>query len=174
MVAHRVEDDPRVAAPHVQDVRTDVEGVVEADGLLEEVGQRQQRDDPVLHRRDDPVDDRDRGDDVAVGQHHALRGARRARGEDELEDIVVARAAARPRPVRSQSAGNEASGSAAMTSTVVVGNALETDFARVRRVPAGAQDQVARARGRTMPSIASDDIRRSSGTRTRPARIAPK
>ena len=37
MVAQRVEDDPRVPAAHVQDVGPDVERVVEADRLLEQV-----------------------------------------------------------------------------------------------------------------------------------------
>ena len=88
VVAQRIEDHARVAAPDVQDVGADVERVVQPDGLLEQVRQRQQRDDPVLHRRHDPVERLDRGDDVVVGQHHALRRAGRARREDELEDLV--------------------------------------------------------------------------------------
>ena len=47
VVAQRVEDDPRVAAADVQDVRADRQRVVQADRLLEQVRQRQQRDDPV-------------------------------------------------------------------------------------------------------------------------------
>ena len=56
MVAQRVEDDPRVAAPDVQDVGADRQRVEQPDRLLEQVRQRQQRDEPVLHRRDDPVE----------------------------------------------------------------------------------------------------------------------
>ena len=60
VVAQRVEDDPRVAAPHVQDVGADRQRVVQPDRLLEQVRQRQQRDDPVLHPRHDPVERFDR------------------------------------------------------------------------------------------------------------------
>ena len=76
MVAQGIEDDPRVAAPDVQDVGPDRQRVVQPDRLLEEVRQRQQRDDAVLHRRHDPVERLDRGDDVVVGEHHALRACR--------------------------------------------------------------------------------------------------
>ena len=89
VVAQRVEDDPRVAAPDIQDVRPDRERVVQPDRLLEQVRQRQQRDDPVLHRRDQAVERLDRRDLVVVGEHDALRAAGRAGGEDELEDIAA-------------------------------------------------------------------------------------
>ena len=95
VLAQRVEDDPRVPAPDVEDVGADIERVVQPDRLLEQVRQRQQRHEPVLHRRDDPVERLDRCDDVVVGQHHALRRAGRAAREDELEELVRRRAASR-------------------------------------------------------------------------------
>ena len=76
--------------------RADIERVVQPDRLLEQVRQRQQRHDPVVHRRDDAMERLDRGDDVVVGQHHALRRAGRAAREDELEDLVGRRAGPRP------------------------------------------------------------------------------
>ena len=88
LVAQRIEDDPRVAAPDVQDVGTDRQRVEEPDRLLEQVRQRQQRDQAVLHPRHDPVKGLDRGDDVVVGEHHALRRPGRARGEDQLEQVA--------------------------------------------------------------------------------------
>ena len=45
VVAQGIEDDPRVPAAHVQDVGADVERVVQPDRLLEQVRERQQRDD---------------------------------------------------------------------------------------------------------------------------------
>ena len=51
VVAQRIEDHARVAAADVQDVGADRQRVVQPDRLLEQVRQRQQRDDPVLHRR---------------------------------------------------------------------------------------------------------------------------
>ena len=74
----------------------------------------------------------------------------------------------------SQSVGMVSSGSAAMTSTVVVGNR-----SRPASRGSGASRPVPMMRWRapealTIPSTASDDIRKSSGTRINPARIAPK
>ena len=123
VVADRLEDHPRVAAPDVEDVGADVERVEQPDRLLEQVRQRQQRDDPVLHRRDDPVHRPDRGEDVVVGEHHALRRAGRARREDELEDVGRGRAAARRRPAPPSRPGSVSSGSAVSASRRVVGNA---------------------------------------------------
>ena len=91
----RVEDDPRVAAADVQDVGADVERVVQRDGLLERVRQREQRHDPVLHRVDDPVERHGSGEHVGVGQDHALGVAGRARREHELEDVGGLRAGPR-------------------------------------------------------------------------------
>ena len=88
MLAQCIEDDPWVPAPDVEDVRPDIERVVQPDRLLEQVRQRQERDQPVLHRRDDVVERLDRCRDVVVGEHHALRRARRAAREDELEHLV--------------------------------------------------------------------------------------
>ena len=95
VLAERGEDDPRIAAADVQDVRADVERVVQPDRLLEQVAERQQRHDPVVHRRDDAVERLDAGDDVVVGQDDALRRAGRAAREDELEDLVGGRGAPR-------------------------------------------------------------------------------
>ena len=97
------------------------ERVEQPDRLLEQVRQRQQRDDPVLHRRDDPVERLDRGDDVVVGEHHALRRAGRARGEDQLEDVGRGGWRPRGRAGPPSPAGTSSSGSAARASTVVVG-----------------------------------------------------
>ena len=51
VVAQGIEDDPRVAAADVQDVGADVERVEQPDRLFEQVRERQQRHDPVFHRR---------------------------------------------------------------------------------------------------------------------------
>ena len=56
MVAERIEDDARIAAAHVEDVGPDIERVVQPDGLLQQVRERQERHDPMLHRRDDPME----------------------------------------------------------------------------------------------------------------------
>ncbi len=95
VIAQRIEDHPRVAAADVEDVGPDIERVVQPDRLLEQVRERQQRHDPVIHRRDDPVERLDRCGDVVVGEHHALRRAGRAAREDELEDLVRRRCAPR-------------------------------------------------------------------------------
>ncbi len=95
MVADRLEDDPWVAGPDVHDVGTEVEDQVEPDRLLEQVGERQHGGDAVVHVRDQLVEPVDAGQRVLVRQHHALRRARRARGEDE--QVGVARLRARPR-----------------------------------------------------------------------------
>jgi hypothetical protein len=91
VAADRLEDDARVSAPDVEDVGADIEGVEQGHGLLEEVRQRQQRDDAMLHRRDDAVHRPDRRDDVVVGKDHALRRAGRARREGELDDVGIGR-----------------------------------------------------------------------------------
>ena len=179
MRAERIEDHPRVAAPDVQDARPDRQRVVQAHRLLEQVRQREQRHDPVLHRRDDPVEGLVRGEEVVVREHHALRRAGRARGEDQLDE--VARLGAWPGgdlglPVRRERgrADRVASGGPPIVSTVVVAKLPSPNSAG-----SGASCPVPTIRcfapdARTMPSIASVDMRRSSGTRTMPARIAPR
>ncbi len=87
MVADRLEDDPWVAAPDVQDVGADGQGVEQGDRLLHEVRQRQERNEPVLLGRDRVVGGLDRRDDVRVAEHHALGGARGAAREDDLEQV---------------------------------------------------------------------------------------
>ena len=176
VVAQRIEDDPRVPAPDVEHVGADVERVVQPDGLLEQVGQRQQRDEPVLHRRDDPVERLDRGDDVVVRQHHALRRAGRAAREDELEDLVRRRAL--PGAWRaSQSGGNSgssAAGSAAAHRRSSSGSRPgRPPPDRGRRGPSRGSGAARPTPGRSS-STASVDIRRSSGTITSRACIAPK
>jgi hypothetical protein len=98
----------------------------------------------VLHRRDDPVERLDRGDDVVVREHHALRRAGRARGEDQFEDLLGGRP--RPRRLSRLPVGRER--------RVVRGRlgaqrldggrreVVETGLAGVRGVAAGAEDQV--------------------------------
>ena len=105
VVVERLEDDPRVAASHVQDVGADIERVVQRHGLLERVRQREQRHQPVLHRLDDPVERPDAGQHVVVGEHHALGVAGRARGEHELEHLVGTRARPARRPAPPSRAG---------------------------------------------------------------------
>ena len=124
VLAQGVEDDPRVAAADVQDVGTDIERVVQPDGLLEQVGQRQQRDEPVVHRRHDAMERLDRGDDVVMAEHDALGGPGRAAREDRAR-TSRRRSGRRQAACRaSQSGGNagsSAAGSAASSSTEVVG-----------------------------------------------------
>ena len=91
VVAQGIEDDARVPAADVQDVGADAQRVEQPDRLLEEVRQRQERHDPVFEVRHDRVERLDRGQDVVVGEHHALRDAGRPRREHELEDVVLVR-----------------------------------------------------------------------------------
>ena len=93
MGADGLEDDPRVARADVEDGGPDQERVAELE-LAEEMGERQQRDEAMLPARYDVIGGLERGQDVAVGQHGALRRGGRARGEDDLEE----RRLARPRP----------------------------------------------------------------------------
>ena len=92
VIADGLEDRARVAAADVQDVGAHIERVEQRHGLLEQVREGQQRDDPVLDVRDDLVHRPDRGEHVLVREHHALRRARRAAREDQLEDRVRGRA----------------------------------------------------------------------------------
>ena len=94
-VAERLEDDPRVAAPDVQDVGADVERVDRARPPARRGGRA-----AAARRPGAPSAGRPGGtpgssaSDVVVGEHHALRRAGGARGEDQLEDVL--RAGARP------------------------------------------------------------------------------
>ena len=146
MVAQRIEDDPRVAAAHVQDVRPDGQRVVQPDRLLEEVRQRQERHDPVLHPRDDPVERLDRGDDVVVGEHHALRRAGRAGGEDELEQ--VGRDGGRPGRDLGLPVGRHVGAGLGRDRVDRRGReAVEPRLARIGRIATGPDDEVSRAGG---------------------------
>ncbi len=133
----------------------DIERVVQADGLLEQVAERQERDDPVVHRRDDPVERLDGRDDVVVGQHHALRRAGRAAREDELEDLVGRRGA----PGRlaglpvGREGGSSSPGSAHSASTVVVGKS-----ARPASRGSGASRPVPRMRCRQQVEHGDDAV----------------
>ena len=78
--------------PDVQDVGPEVQGQIEPDRLLEEMGQREDGHDAVVHLRHDamePVHARDR---VRVGQHHALGDAGCAGGEDQQVGVFRSRA----------------------------------------------------------------------------------
>jgi hypothetical protein len=88
VAAQGLEQDSRVAAPNVQDVRPDAQRVDQADRLLEQVAQRQHRDDPMIERRKDAVDRREGRQEVVVGDHHALRVAGRSRREDQVPDVI--------------------------------------------------------------------------------------
>ncbi len=87
-----VEDDARVPAPDVEDVRAHVHRVEQRHLLLQAVREREQRHEPVLHRPDDAVERLHAGERVLVGEHHALGAARGARREHELVDVCRARA----------------------------------------------------------------------------------
>ena len=141
MAADRLEDDPRVAAPDVEHVGPDVERVEQRDRLLEQVRQRQQRDDPMVHRRDDAVHRPDRREDVVVGEDHALRRAGRARREDELDRSSTGPARGQASTCASQSAGNVSSTSAVSVVEARRREAREASLARVGRVAARAEDQ---------------------------------
>ena len=92
MVADRLENDPRVARSDVQDVGPEVQRQIEPDGLLEEMGQREDGHDAVVHLRDNAMETIHARDRVLVGQHHALWGAGRAGGEDQQVRVFGSRA----------------------------------------------------------------------------------
>ena len=169
VVAQRIEDDSRVAAAHVEDVGADIERVVEPDRLFEQVREREQRDDPVLHRGHDPVERLDRGDDVVVRERHALGRAGGPGGEDELEDLVGRRALP----------GRQARLPIGRERRVVRGRlraqglhrdrreVVEARLARVGGVAAGAEDEVA---GIGCGDDALDRLRATSAGRAARAR----
>ncbi len=145
VVADRLEDDPRVAAPHIEDVGADRQRVEQGDRLLHEVRQGQERDEPVLLRRDRVMSGLDRRDDVGVGEHHALGRAGRAGREDDLEEVGwdrarpaadLVRPIGRPVCVRLRGEVLDERGR----------EALEASLAGVRGVPAAAERQVCRLR----------------------------
>ena len=187
VIADRLEDHARVAAADVEDVGADGERVVERGDLLEQVRQRQQRDDAVLLRRDDVVRGLDRREDVAVGEHHALGRARRARREDDLDEVVERSAAASRRPAPPSRPATTRRAAAARSSTVEVGNVLEAapraDPARrgrsrsrgvaPRPSPRSARSRRAPSAGRAAPAIDArahrpEVHRRQLGRRGRP------
>ena len=145
-----LEDDPRVAAPDVQDVGADGQRVEQGDRLLHEVRQGQERDESVLLGRDGVVGRLDGRHHVGVAEHDALGRSGRAAGEDDLEQVV--RPGTWPggqlrlpvgRPVRVR-----------FGSQLVDGRhrePLQSGLARVWRVPAGAQGEPTRLRRRGDP-----------------------
>ena len=92
VVPDRLEHDPWVARADVQDVGSEVQGQVEPDRLLEQVGQREHGYDAVVHFRDDAMEPVDAGDRVLVGEHHALGSAGRTGGEHQQVRIFGNRA----------------------------------------------------------------------------------
>ncbi len=146
VIAQRIEDDAGIPAAHVQDVRPDRQRVVEPDRLLEQMREREQRDDPMLHPGDDPVERVDRGEDVVVGEHHALGRSRRPGREDEFEDVLGGRGG--PRLELRLPVGRERRiGFGGHDVERRRREMLEACLARVGGVAAGAQDEVGRARG---------------------------
>ena len=126
-----VEQDPRVAAPDVEDVGADAQRVDQPDRLLEQVAERQDADDPVLDRRQHAVDRAHRREQVVVGDHHALRRAGRARGEDQVPDVLGAgRGHAATCAATSPAGLHASSGSATRSATVVVGKSARPGAGR--------------------------------------------
>ena len=175
VVAQGIEDDPRVAAPDVQDVRPDRQRVVQPDRLLEEVRQGQERDDPVVHRRDDPVERLDRRRPRCRGR------ASRPSGVPVVPEVKTSsntsvgwRGRASPPAASPSPAGRSHRARRRSRRPSSSGSArAEPRAGPGRRGPCPGSGG-ARRTPRTTPSIASGDMRRSSGTRIRPARIAPK
>ena len=132
----------------------------------------------MVERREHVVDRSDRREQVVVGDHHALRRAGRARGEDQVPDVLGAGVAAtRVRPVASQSAGTP-SPSAGLRDERR--RPSSSGSRRDRPPPGPARPGRCRGsggaarRGRRSPAIASGLIRRSSGTRIRPGPHRPE
>ena len=146
VLAQAVEDHARVPAAEVEDVRPDIHAVEQGDLLLKAVRQGEQRDQPVLHRLDDPVERHRARERVAVGEHHALGAAGRPAREHELVDVVRLRALPGVE-LRLPISGERL--------VRVIGQAvhdagrepLQADLARVRGIPAAAEQQADRARG---------------------------
>ena len=160
--------------PDVQDVGADVHRVVQRDRLLQAVRQREQRDQPVLHRLDDPVE--------RLGRPRATLSWASITpfglpvvpaGEHELVDLVRSSGAPTPRPAPPNRRGKVSSGSSDRASTDRGGEALEPHLARVRRVAARAQEQPRRRpTPPTMLRIASGAHPRSRAGRRSAARTS--
>ena len=155
VVAQAVEDDPRVSAAEVEDVRPDIHPVEQRDLLLQAVREREQRDQPVLHRLEDPVEGHRAGQRVAVRKHHALRASGGARREHELVDLVRPRAV--PGPDLGQPVPRECL--VRLLGQAVDGRRrepLEADLPRIGCVTPGSQQETHGTRGR-------DDVRDGVG-----------
>jgi len=140
VLTQRVEDDPGVAAADVEHVGAHIQRVIQRDGLLERVRQREQRHDPVLHRVDDPVKRHGSREHVGVGQDHALGVAGRAGGEHELEDVGGLRAGPR-RQLRLPVGRERVVRVGGQVLHDRGGEPLESHLARVGSVPAAAEQQ---------------------------------
>ncbi len=145
VVADGLEDDPRAAAADVQHVRSDAHGVEDQCDLLEQVRDRQQRDGAVLLLGEQVVGRVHRPDQVAVSQHHAFRLAGRARGEDDLGQVLAA--GAPPGVDLRLPVGRE--GGVGLRGKLLGdggGEVLEPRVGGVRGVAAGAEHEVAGVR----------------------------
>jgi len=122
----------------VQDVCPDVERVVHAYRLLEEVRQRQQRHDPVLHRPDDPVERLGAGQHVCRGQHHAL-------GVPVVPEVNTSSKISSAWGAPTLPAGSQSDGTFVRVRGQVVdegrGEVVQPHLARVGCVAAAAEDQ---------------------------------
>ena len=163
VIADRLEDHPRIAAPHVQDVAADGQRIEQRGDLLHQVREGQERDEPVLLGRDHVVDRADGLADRPMGEHHALRIAGRAAREDDLEEIL--RLGARPGQDLGLPIGRERDARVALVGLRGErldrrrGEALEAGIAGIRRIrarcrsPAGSRPPARRsARSRRAPS----------------------
>ncbi len=146
VLAQAVEDHARVPAAHVEDVRPDIHPVEQGDLLLQAVRQGEQRDQPVLHRLEDPVEGHRARERVAVAEHHALGAAGRSAREDELVDVLRSRALPSIE-LRLPICGERLVRLLGQAVHDGRGEPLQANLARVRGVPAAAQQQVDRARG---------------------------
>ncbi len=88
-VTHRLEDDPGVARAHVDDLGPHHRAEEERRDLLQEVRQRQDRDDAQVAVLQQVAEHTHRFEEIAVREQHALGGGRGARGEVDLEERVA-------------------------------------------------------------------------------------
>ena len=140
MVADGLEDDPWVAAPYVEDVRSDAHGVVDRGHLLEQMRKRQQRDGAMLLLRYQVVCRVEGADEIGMRQYDALRLAGRARREDDLGDVAAGRS--RPGIHLGLPVGREGVvGFARQLFDVGRRKVIEPRVGRVGGVAAGAEDQ---------------------------------
>ena len=68
MISDRLEDDPRVPAPHVQNMGSDTHGVEDQSDLLQQMRQGQQRNCPVFLFGQDGVGHIQGSNEVGVGE----------------------------------------------------------------------------------------------------------